>query len=162
MTKKQTTILAIVGTAVLLCVVVLAAALMFIRSTIHRQETDDQTAAATMNAAREKFNGAIPVIELRPGGPVYTRPVPDGPAAPLHRVHVLAWDPDDQSLARMDMPFALLRWKDAPFTVASGVADTFSLDRAVSIKASDLERFGPALLLDQDMPDGTHTLIWTD
>jgi hypothetical protein len=163
LTKKQITILlAIVGTGVGLCIVCLAVALMFISSIVHEQDADAQAAGSAMNAARETFTGAIPIIEMRPGGPVFTRPVPDRPApSPLHTVHVLTWDPDDRSLARIDIPFRLLRWNEAPFRLAGSIRGSFPMDR-VGIHARDLERFGPALLFDQDMPDGTHTLIWTD
>jgi hypothetical protein len=163
LTKKQTTVLlAILGIVVVLCVVSLAAVLMFIRSIVHQQDADAQAAGTVMSAARATFTGAIPIIEMRPGGPVFTRPVPDAPApSPLHTMHVLTWDPDERSLSRIDIPFGLLRWNDAPFTIAGRVTGGFSMER-VGIHARDLERFGPALLFDQDMPDGTHTLIWTD
>jgi hypothetical protein len=31
-----------------------------------------------------------------------------------------------------------------------------------TIRVSDLERFGSALLVDGDMPDGGHVLIWSE
>ena len=33
---------------------------------------------------------------------------------------------------------------------------------STSIRVADIERFGPALLVDGDMPDGGHVVIWSE
>jgi hypothetical protein len=64
-------------------------------------------------------------------------------------------------MSRVDLPFSLLRMRDGLFRVkAEPGADGLSF--STSLRVSDVERYGPSLLVDDNMPDGGHVLIWSD
>jgi len=72
---------------------------------------------------------------------------------------VLAWDPDEQKLARFEIPFWLLRLKETPIrfgTFASGLDEM-----RISLRASDLERYGPGIIVDVTR-DGKDVLLWVE
>jgi hypothetical protein len=50
-------------------------------------------------------------------------------------------------------PIGILRFVDNP---------TEPRQKAVSLRMSDLDRFGPSLLVDQRSEDGHRVLVWTD
>ena len=84
---------------------------------------------------------------------------------------------DTRMLARLDLGLGSLRtWfatenllerphridmqlRDGPFSIS---ASTFLPNVRVSIRAAELERYGPALLMDQSDQDGARVLIWTE
>jgi hypothetical protein len=154
-------ILGVVAVVVVICVVLVAGGAWFALSVMHREDADEQAALVAFDAARAKFSGAKPLFELRVNGPALTREIPASGPGNLHTLHILNWDADEQSLMRADLPFALLRLKEGPIDLANGFADDFSSGR-VSIRVSEIERLGPALLLDNKDEAGDHILIWTD
>jgi len=64
-------------------------------------------------------------------------------------------------MSRIDVPFSLLRMRDGLFRVKAE-ADTNGLSFSTSLRVADIERYGPALLVDDSMPNGDHVLVWSD
>lgn len=165
MKKRTANILLAVFATIVVCVLVLVAGgVWLVHSVFHRQTTNEATATATLDAARARFKGAAPVFALQDGAPVLTRPVPTTDSGiHLRTMHVILWDSDQQTLTEADVPLALLRLRDSPIDVmqfANGSAGYSR--RVVSIRMSELDRFGSALLLDQAMEDGHRLLVWTE
>ena len=79
-------------------------------------------------------------------------------------MHFILWDSDEQTLTQADVPLGLLRLHDSPIDVfrlaTSGRGD--SRQRMMSVRLSELDRFGPALLVDHDLEDGNRVLVWTE
>ena len=111
------------------------------------------TAMFPARAPRLVFAGGAPLINLDPAAA-------GGPAASLTMLHVIAWDPDDRQLARVDVPFWFVRLKSGPIefsTYASG------LDKVgASLKVEDIERYGKGIIVDASMPRGERALIWAE
>lgn len=166
--KKRTAniLLAVFGTVVVCVLLLVAGGVWLAMSVFHRQNTNEATATATLDAARARFNGAAPVFEVHAGGPALTRPIPTtDPVAHLRTMHFILWDSDRQTLTQADVPLALLRFRDSPIDVmqfANGSGRGYPSDNVVSIRLSELERFGSALLLDQEMEDGHRLVVWTE
>jgi hypothetical protein len=155
-------LLAIFGVCALLVIAVIGAGIWFATSIVDSQTTDEKTALAAMDQARARFKGAKPVFEMRDTGPALMREVPAAAAAAdLHTLHIINWEPENGSLARIEFPFSLLRLKKGPIDLASSNIDGFKVSRG-SIRVDDLERFGPALLVDEELDDGHRLLVWTD
>lgn len=154
-------ILGVVAFVVVISVVLVAGGAWFVMSVMHREDADEQAAIVAFDAARAKFPGAKPLFELRATGPALTRDMPVSGSGTLHTLHILNWDADEQSLMRADLPFALLRLKEGPIDLANEFAESASPGR-VSIRVSEIEQLGPALLLDDKDEAGHRVLIWTD
>jgi hypothetical protein len=128
-------------------------------SVLHYEDADEPAATAAFAAARSRFAGATPAFVWSPDGTRLLRPIPTAPAGALQTLHVLNWDPYEESLMRTNLPLALLRLNDDPIEIIDSQAGE---PRGVSLRISDIERFGPALLVDQQLEDGRRILVWTD
>ena len=167
MNKRTANILLAVFGSVAVCVLLLVAGGAWLAmSVFHRQTTDEATAVAALDAARARFKGSAPVFEIHAGGPALSRPVPNtNPVAQLRTMHIIVWDSGERTLTQADVPLALLRLRDSPIDVMqlmNGAGRELRRQRMVSIRLSELERFGSALLLDHEMEDGQRLLVWTE
>ncbi|HLG58192.1 MAG TPA: hypothetical protein VI485_22800 [Vicinamibacterales bacterium] len=162
MTKNQRTILlAVLGVIAVLVIAVVAIGVWAATSLFDNQSMDESAAARTLDEVRSQFAGAQPVVDLRPDGAVLLRRPPETKPAPLKTLHVLRWNVQDEEMTRVDVPFSLLRMTDSPFEV-SLEPDATGLRVSTSLHVDDIERYGPALLVDDRLPDGGRVLVWSD
>ena len=84
-----------------------------------------------------------------------------GSAATLKTLHIQRWDDHTERMSRIDLPFSLLRMKDGLFRLKADPNAT-GLSLSTPLRVADVERYGPALLVDDNMPNGDHVLIWSD
>jgi hypothetical protein len=137
----------------------------FIYRHVNTQFTPDDNAKQQFAAARERFSGQKPLIEIRKGDePIFHRDTIPAtmPAAKLETLRVLAYDTHAGKLVRVSIPFWLLRL--APSRHVSFMNDTgidFDSDR-VRLTLEDLERRGPGLILDQADKRGSQVLVWAE
>jgi hypothetical protein len=128
----------------------------------------DTNAATPAEATREfervkaDFAGQKPLIELDRGGTFRRantdRAIPARTAAP-EKLHLLAFDPDDGRIVRFSIPFWLLRLKTGNATIDLN-GNRMDLED-LRLTVEDLERFGPALIVDHQAPDGERVLVWS-
>jgi len=162
MQKRHVNIILGVLAFFVICAVLLVAGGAWVAlSILDHEQADEVRASSAFAAVRAQFAGTKPVFELGPNGPVLTRAVPAVPRVRLQTMHVLNWSAEDESLTRAEIPFSLLRLKEGPIEIAAQGRPGFSVRRGGSIQVSDIERFGPALLMDHQ-EDGHRILIWTD
>jgi hypothetical protein len=88
--------------------------------------------------------------------------VPRDPPASgtIQSLHLVAYDPADGRLARMSMPFWLLRFSQDG-QVSFGNEGPANL-RRVRLTVRDVENAGPGLILDQVDGRGQRVLIWAE
>ena len=161
--KVKTWVWVVVGIVVfgILGVIAMAAAgLWFVKSHVNIQSTTTAVAAADFQTVRARFPNQKPLIELDERGNFLHANVdrPAGSTRP-QTLNIMAYDPDDQKIVRLDLPFWLLRLKmqGTRIDVGSGNVDLAKLRLTVE----DLERFGPTLILDQKDGEGARVLIWS-
>lgn len=109
---------------------------------------------------RRRFASKPPLLEIQ-GRSVAQRnpPAADAARTALTTLHVLAWDEREEKLARIDVPFWLIRLKETPIqfgTYATGLDNL-----RISLTAADLERYGPGIILDLD-DGGERALLWVE
>ena len=161
MRNKHANIILSTLAAVVVCATVLVAGGAWLAfSVFDYQDADEHAATTTFNTVRSRFGNGTPIFALRAGGPELTRPLPPATHPTLQTLHILNWDPDNESLLRTDLPFALLRLSNDEIEVVDSRAG--DPERGLSLRLSDIERFGPSLLMDQELEDGHRLLIWTD
>jgi hypothetical protein len=163
MTKKQQTILlAVLAALVVIVIAVVVAGVWIFRSIVHNETMTETAATKTLNEVRARFAGVTPVIALRPTGPVLQRAAPETkPPGELRTLHILRWNTQDEEMSRVELPFFILRMRDAPFRLQIE-GDEVGSSISTSLRISDLERYGPTLLMDDRLPDGGRVLIWSD
>jgi hypothetical protein len=162
MKKSTATILTILGILVFFAIVGVAFAAWMFMSNVEMSRTDERSAVAAFEEARKPFAGMEPVFEMRDEDTVTRRrPTPETSSVRLKTMHVLAWDPDEEGLIRVDLPYWLLRLKSGPLEITSDRIPSGRRQR-LDITIEELERYGRALLVDFESPDGDRVLIWQE
>ena len=155
MTKKQKTILlAIVAIAGVLAIAVIGTGIWIVRSLVENVSMNEAAATRAFDDVRARFGDTGPVFALRDGPVLLRRPPETPPAATLKTLHIQRWDDHTERMSRIDLPFSLVRMKDDP--------NATGLSFSTSLRVADIERYGPALLVDDTMPNGDRVLVWSD
>jgi hypothetical protein len=125
--------------------------------------TERSTSAEAMrafDAVKASFKDQKPLYELdNAERPTMTRPLSELPTSnekPEH-LRMLAWDPDDERLIRIMLPFWILRMHKAKMNLGD---TSFELEH-LDLDGAELERIGPALVFDYRGHDGARVLLWT-
>lgn len=163
MTKKQRTILlAILGVAGVFVIAVVGTGIWIVRSLVENVTMNEAAATRSFDDIRARFGNTGPVIALRGDGPVLLRrPAETQPATTVKTLHILRWNGGAERMSRIDIPFSLLRMRDSVFRLRAE-PDPTGVSFSTSLRIADIERYGPALLVDDTMPNGEHVLIWSD
>jgi hypothetical protein len=112
---------------------------------------------------RQRFSGRQPLLELRDHGSVVVhRPQPTEPAAhPPRSVRVMVYDPDDERITNITIPFDVIRWMPSGRFSISSAGPGIDWERS-NLTIGDLERFGPGLILDHEDPRDIRALVWAE
>ena len=165
MATKKTWILVIVGlisACVVALVVVAGAGVYFVTRHINTRRAASSDAMTSLDKARARFKDQRPLIEVDAmGRPSVSTPLSEmasGTTQPNDLI-VLAWNPDDERVVTVTMPFWLLRLGHRKIDLMNGDKD-FDLDR-LNLDVDQLQRIGPKLVFDWRRPTGERVLIWT-
>jgi hypothetical protein len=132
---------------------------------INAQNASRESAEEQFAAARARFNGQKPLIEIRRGDDpiVHHELLAEAHSdVKIEALRVLAYDPDENKLVRVSIPFWLIRLmpgKHFSFLNDNGI--DFDNDR-IRLTARDLERLGPSLILDEQDRQGAYVIVWTE
>jgi hypothetical protein len=123
-------------------------------------------AAAAFAEAWARAGAGTPYVEISAAGSVrVNREQELGQPVELETLHLLAWEPGDMRMARIAFPFWFVRMKlsstiNLGTMIASFAGDWENID--LGITEDDLERRGPALILDHTLAGGARVMLWTE
>jgi hypothetical protein len=155
-------IVGVVAVCFLLVVAMAAAGFYFFSQHFNTKVVSNVTAAQEFDGVRRQFAGQKALIELDEHGQ-FLRANTDRTinleAKKPDQLYVLVYDPDDQRVVKVAIPFWLLRFKKGNGTVDfnGGRLDLEDLKLTVE----DLERFGPTLIVDHQETSGDRVLVWS-
>lgn len=163
--KVKTWVWVVIGGAVLCIlglVAIAAVGFYFVSQHIETKPATAATAASEFEAVKASFAGQKPLIELDRDGR-FLRSHTDHPA-PVHAavpndLHLLAFDPSDGRIVRFSIPFWLLRRRPGNATIDLNGSRMDLEDLRLTVE--DLERYGPAVIVDHSAPDGERILVWS-
>jgi hypothetical protein len=155
-------VLAVVVVGILGLIAMAGVGIYFFSQHIQTRTETPAAASRDFEQISSRFRGEMPLIELDEHGH-YLRSNTDRHATPGTRapeaLHVMAFNPDDGRIVRVDIPFWLLRLK------LRGSAIDFNGHRMeledLKLTVEDLERYGPALIVDHRSPSGQRVLVWS-
>jgi hypothetical protein len=155
--RNATILMTVVGVLVFLCVVGASLGWWFFASAVDSETADEPAATLSFDEVRRRFPGQQPALDVLDDHKVVVRRDPPGgaPAGSVQRLQLLTWDPADQDLSRITLPFWLLRMKPDSARVTVN-------HRELDITVEQLERYGPTLLVDHESQSGDRLLIWTE
>jgi hypothetical protein len=149
------------ATCVIGQVLVAGAGVYFVSHHIAVHTTTSAAALRQLDDARARFKNVDPLIEIDAlEQPHVVHPLSTLPSSATHpdTLHMLAWDPDERRLARIALPFWVLRVGRRKMDLLPDAGVTFD---ELNLDVAELERIGPALVLDYRRPAGSRVLIWT-
>jgi hypothetical protein len=144
------------------CFAVVGTGIFLVSRNVQISASDEPASERAFEEVRARFTGQDPLVRMDGDRQVdaqalqkrisdYSGPLPKA-------VHVLAWNTEDQKLVRFSMPFWLLRMggnRGGTLRI-----DEFDFDR-VNIDPADLERAGPALVLEHT-DQRARVIVWTE
>ena len=137
-----------------------AAWLVYQSSSITSSSATPQRASEELAAVRSRFAGQAPLIAIDEHEQAHiVRRKATGDAV-IDSLHVLAFEPRENRLRRISVPFWVVRLSPGSAEVKMG-HDTFRL-RGEKISVEDIEAAGPGLLVDHEAHDGSVVLVWTE
>ena len=161
--KKKTWIwivVSILGVGFLCVAAIAGFGFYFISHNVKASRSTSTEAFKAFDEARKPFNDMQPLFVLdRRDEPKMTRPLETLPAGATRpqTMYILAWDPDKERLARVSMPFWMLRLGRNKIDLTSG---GFDFER-LQLDIEQLERVGPIILFDYRPQSGQRVLVWT-
>jgi hypothetical protein len=155
-------VLGVVIACVVTAVVVAGSAFYFLSKQFETHSATVASATREFESAKARFRGQKPLVELdRDGGVTRAntgQAATTDARAPEHVV-VMAFDPGEERIVRVTLPFWLLRLKNRHGSIDFNGKQMDLEDLKLTV--ADLERYGPTLIIDQTSPDGTRVLVWS-
>ena len=155
-------IVGLFGTGVLLLIVVAGGLFFFVRSHVSAAHTTSSDAFQKFDTARATFKDQKPLLELdQSEHPRVTKALSSFPTSTTrpNQLCVLVWDPDEERVVQVALPFWLLKLGKKKVDVSSGDRG-FDFNR-LNLDISELERIGPMLIHDMRGNSGERVLVWT-
>jgi hypothetical protein len=150
------------GVCLVALIVVAGAGVYFVANHVKQQSASSGDALRTFEQARARFGDQKPLVEVDVSDQVkVVRRLQDIPTSSTkpQTMAILAWNPDEGRVVNITLPFWLLRMGRRKIDLFNGDRN-FDLDR-LSLDVADLERIGPALVLDMRARNGQRVLVWT-
>jgi hypothetical protein len=154
-------VVAVVVIGVLGVVAMAGIGFYFFSQHIDTREATPTAAAQDFEQIKSRFASQQPLIELDDRGR-FLRANTDRPTSaekPPEHLYIMAFDPDDERIVRMNIPFWLLRMKMRGTTIDFNGNRMDLEDLRLSVE--DLERFGPTLIVDHQSTRGERVLVWS-
>ena len=155
-------VLAIIVIGVLGVIAMAGIGLYFFSQHIDTKAASPAVAAHDFEQVTVRFTGQKPLIELDEHGRYlrsHTDRQPNPNAKSPDELHVMAFDPDDGRIVRVNIPFWLLRMQMGGAAIDLN-GNRFDLED-MKLTVEDLERFGPTLIVDHRSTSGERVLVWS-
>lgn len=152
-------VLGIAGAILFVVILLGALGVYFVSRNLDLERASATEASQSFDEVRAQFKD-VPIITLDDRDRVtLSRPPPEKAAADRPKtMHVMAYDRGEERIVRVTIPFWMLRIGREKIRLGAG-RDLQLEDLQMS--AEELERYGPALLLDHRDTDGARVLVWT-
>ena len=151
------------GIGVMAILAVAGAGIYFVTSHIHSERSSPTDATRAFEAAPGPLHGSRALFEMDDlDQPRLVRPLPLLPNSPTSpkELLLLAWKPEEARLVHVTLPFWMLRLGNHHHVRISGDGPGFDLER-LNLDPDELERIGPAIVMDFRGQDGVRVLVWT-
>jgi hypothetical protein len=155
-------ILVVIALGMLGMCAIAGAGVYFVSQHVNTSSISATDALQQFDDARAKFKNVRPLLEIDSNEEVnQLRTMADIPTADVKAttLMVMAWDPTDERIVNFKIPLWVLGMGERKIDLGIG-AESFDM-RRLKIDVKDLERIGPALVLDLKAPSGDRALVWT-
>jgi hypothetical protein len=159
-------VVAVIAIGILSIIAIAGIGVYFFSRHIETRSVSAAAATSEFEQVKARFSGQKALIELDDHGRYLRsntdRPAPRNAKMP-DELEVMAFDPDDARIVHIRIPFWLLRMKARG--MEGGTID-FNGNRMnledLKLTVEDLERLGPALVVDHRSGSGERVLVWSN
>jgi hypothetical protein len=158
----QTWVKATLGGAALVLAAMLAiggTGAYFVLNHLERQTVPERASRQRLEAIRARSPSRPPLVELvdpRRGDVRINRPDRDSAVRPA-TVHVINWKAETGELVETELPLWLMRFSSINLLSQAGLAP-----ERFRLTVDDIQRYGPGIIVDHNLPDASHLLVWVE
>ena len=158
----RTWVKATLGGVALIAVVLVAlgaTGAYFVLRHMEKRAGSEVEAVQVIDSVKARFGARPPLIEIvdpRSADIRINRPV-EASAQRVETIHVINWKTDTGELIRTDIPLWLMRFSTLNIASQLGVAP-----EKFRLTVSDVEHYGPGIVVDYGAPGAFRVLVWVD
>ena len=126
---------------------------------LEKRSGSEAEAVQAIDAVKARFGSRPPLVEIIDSQRAdirINRPV-DASASRVDTIHVVNWKRDTGELIRTDVPLWLMRFSTANIASQLGITPT-----KFRLTVSDVERYGPGIVIDYGSQGAFRVLVWVD
>ena len=131
----------------------------FVLRHMEKRAGSEAEAVQEIEAVKARFRSRPPLVEIvdpQTADIRINRPA-DASAAGVDTIHVLSWKSDTGEVMRTDMPLWLMRFSTLNIASQLGIAP-----EKFRLTVSDIERYGPGIVVDYGSQGTFRVLLWVD
>ena len=131
----------------------------FVVRHMEKRAGSEAEAVQTIDAVKARFGLRPPLVEIidpRSADIRINRPV-EASVSPVDTIHVVNWKGDTGELIRTDVPLWLMRFSTLNIASQLGIAP-----EKFRLTVSDVERYGPGIIVDYGSQGAFRVLVWVD
>ena len=131
----------------------------YVMRNLEERAAGEAEAVKAIDAVKARFTPRAPLIEIADPrrGDVRINRATDASTTPVDTIHVLNWKRETQELSRVTMPLWLMRFSTI------NLASRLNLSPAsLRLTVSDVERYGPGVIVDYGSPGTSRIFVWVD
>lgn len=131
----------------------------FVLRNMEKTERPEADAVKAIELAKARFGTRPPLIEIadpRRAEIRINRPA-DASSTPVSTVHIINWNSETRELVSTDVPLWLMRFSSVNILSQLGVAP-----ERFRLTVSDIQRYGPGIVIDYGTRGTSRVLVWVD
>ena len=131
----------------------------FVLRHMEKKESPEAEAVKAIEVAKGRFGTRPPLIEIvdpRRADVRINRPT-DASPTPVTTVHIINWNSETGELVRTEVPLWLMRFSSVNILSQLGVAP-----EKFRLTVSDIQRYGPGIIVDYGTRGTSRVLVWVD
>jgi hypothetical protein len=131
----------------------------FVFRHLEKQAAGEAESVQAIDAVKARFGARRPLVEIvDPRSADIRINRSDVAGAPrVDTVHIISWKTDTGELTRADVPLWLMRFSSVNIVSQLGIAPA-----QFRLTVSDIERYGPGIVVDYGSPGAYRVLVWVD
>ena len=131
----------------------------FVFRNLEKRQGSEREAVQSIDAVKARFGSRTPLVELadpRRADIRINRPL-DASQSRVDTIHIINWKSDTRELSRAEMPLWLMRFSSVNVLSTLGLAP-----ERFRLTVSDIERYGPGIVVDYGSAGTSRMLVWVD
>lgn len=131
----------------------------FVLRHMEKRAGSEPEAVHEIDAVKARFGSRAPLVEIidpQRADIRINRPV-EASASRVDTIHVINWKSDTAELSRADFPLWLMRFSTVNIASQLGIAP-----QKFRLTVSDVERYGPGIVVDYGSQGAFRLLVWVD